>query len=258
MSLVRAALRISAYYALRDATLVGENVRDSDIGSIEVSGDGSVRSDEEKPFILIYTDDSTTESAAVRNPMMNGSVDFIAEFGVTQTMTETNKAGESSLQGVGLAATDANLELMIDLVARQIGVALTGDGLWAQLWLRLHDGIERIDRRRAGTDEDGVRLAAGQLRYKLKAISDPVWGADQTKGVWHDFLAALAVEDAPKATALRAFLGPVGPLTSADVERQGRGNTLAEREALGYGETHPGSESQTIGDSLIVLEQTDG
>lgn len=60
MSLIRIAARMAAVRALRGRTLVGDNVLDSQIGALDVGADGELRTEEDKPFISVYTHGKTT------------------------------------------------------------------------------------------------------------------------------------------------------------------------------------------------------
>lgn len=255
MSLARFALRTSALHALRDATLVGDNVRDSDITAIDVSSDGALRTDEDRPFILIYTDDGTAEDADLRDLRENGLTDFVCEFGIASAMTSTNEQGETTIVGVNVPGTDANFEMTLDIIDRQIVAALTGPAPWADLWRRLSRKVTRIERRRAASAEDGTRVAARQLRIRLDAIPDPAWGQPLAPtSVWLSFADALADADPDAAAVLGAFLGDQDPALTADLIRRARGHTFGEARHLGYGPFHAGGVAFRIAAPEIAAD----
>ena len=82
MSLCRVALRISAVEAIKGRTLVGGNVLDTPNGALDIQADGSLRTDEEKPFIAVYTDQGKAEGVTGRSLVENGLCDVVFETGV--------------------------------------------------------------------------------------------------------------------------------------------------------------------------------
>lgn len=254
MSLARFALRTCAVRALTGATLVGDNVRDSDFGAIDVAADGSIRSDQDRPFVLVYTDDSTAEDTATRDLRQNGHLDLVVESGVANPLVETDETtGESRIVGINLPDTDAARELTLDLIDRQVTVALTGPDTWAELWQRLHNRVLRIDRRRAASTEGGVRLAARQLRIRLDVLADPAWGQPLVAGnPWADFVAALIATDPALGAVAATFLGPQGPAVTTETIRRAMGHTGREARALGYGPFHPGGVTWLVEEPIVT------
>lgn len=180
MSLTRIAARLAAVYALRGKTLVGDNVLDSQIGALDVTADGELRTDEEKPFISVYADAAKSEENVLRSWADNGATDFLFEMGVTAAHTEFNdETGETTLVGIGIPATDAAFEFLLDVVARQIGDTLSDpENEWAEIFRKLHRGNARIERARTSGDGSGIRLAAQQIRLTVELVADPVRGVD--------------------------------------------------------------------------------
>ena len=249
MSFARFALRTCAFHAIREAqTLVGANVRDSEINALDVTADGSLRTDEDRPFIVLYTDDGTAKEADLRDLRQNGLVDFVVEFGVASPMTAHDEAtGESKIIGLNVPATDAAFEMTLDLVDRQVVAALTAPGPWAELWRRLSSSVTQIQRKRAASADDGTRIAARQLRIRLEVIPDPVWGQPlAAASVWQAFVDAITTEDPDLGAVATAFLGPVATSVTADLIRRSRGHTEPEARALRYGSLYPGGVAWTI------------
>lgn len=180
MSLMRIAARIAAVQALKGKTLVGDNVLDSQIGALDVAADGTLRSEEESPFITVYTDAGKSENNRLRSWVDNGATEFLFEMGITAAHFETDPdTGESVLVGFGLPSTDANFEFSMDLVARQIGDALTDpDNEWADIFRGMHMGNMSVERARASNDSGGVRLAAQQIKLTVDLFVDPARGTE--------------------------------------------------------------------------------
>lgn len=180
MSLTRIAARIAAVYALRGKTLVGDNVLDSQIGALDITADGELRTDEEKPFISVYADAAKSDDNVLRSWTDNGATDFLFEMGVTAAHTEMDEeTGATTLIGVGIPATDAAFEFLLDVVARQIGDTLSDpENEWAEIFRKFHRGNARIERARTSGDGSGIRLAAQQIRLTVDLVADPVRGVE--------------------------------------------------------------------------------
>lgn len=176
--LARLAIRLATVEALKGATFVGDNVLDSQIGALDVAADGSIRSDQEKPFLSVYTDASKIEDdLALRTLHRCGQIDLTIEAGVTAAMVETDAdTGESQIVGIGIPATDPAMEMFLDCVDRQVVNALTDPAnAWAELWRGLSSSIVKIERKRT-SDAAGTRIAAHQTVITLDLLPDPVFG----------------------------------------------------------------------------------
>lgn len=180
MSLCRIAARIAAVQALRGRTLVGDNVLDSQIGALDVAADGSLRTDEDRPFISVYADAAKSDDNVLRSWVDNGATEFLFEMGITAAHTEMDEeTGETTLLGVGIPATDANFEFTLDVVARQVGDTLTDpENEWAEIFRKFLRGIDRIERARTSGDGSGIRLAAQQIKVTADLIADPIRGTE--------------------------------------------------------------------------------
>ena len=177
MSLCRIAARIAAVQALKGRTLVGDNVLDSQIGALEVDADGSLRTDEDRPFISVYTDAAKSKDNVLRAWIDNGETEFLFEMGVTASHVETNPETGESIVYPGIPGTDAAFEFLLDVVARQIGDTLTDpENEWAEIFRSFFWSIERIERARTSGDSGGVRLAAQQIKVTTKLFADPIKG----------------------------------------------------------------------------------
>lgn len=252
MSLARFALRIATVEALRGRTMVGDNVRDSDMSAIDIAADGSLRTDEDRLFVLVYTDDGRSTETPLRDLHSNGEVDLAFEFGVATPMTTTDpETGESVIAGTTVPATDAALEMVLDIIDRQISSALAGEGKWSTIWKRLSSGVVKVERRRAVNAEQGVRFAARQVLVTVSLKPDPVMGAP-LGGVWQEFATALSDDRPDLAPVVADMLGAETPALTIQQMRERFGHTPRESTALGYGPYYPG------GEAYVIREPIDG
>ena len=232
MSLCRLALRHCAVKALTGQTIVGANVTDSDFTALDLTPDGQLSTERDRPFVLVYTDESRATETDIRSLRQNGELDFVIEYGVASAMTVIDEeTGESVIDGMNIPPTDANLEAALDLMDRQVMSVLAGADGWAELWRGLSDGVTKIERRRRASSDEGVRIAARQTRITLTAKPDPVPGqALAATSIWARFRAALD-DDAVRAM-VDAMLGEAQPEWKAVIA--GRGMTAGEAKALGF------------------------
>lgn len=234
--LARIALRIATIEALKGNTLVGDNVLDSQIGALEVAADGSFRTDQEAPFISIYTDGSKASSGIdLRSLHKSGMTELTIEAGITAAMTQTDpKTGVSTIVGIGLPATDPAMEFLLDCVGRQISTALS-DPLneWAEIWRGLSSGIQAIERKRASDAESGVRIAAHQLVISQDLLPDPMFGvAFADTSIWAKFFAKMTADAHPYLPVLQSLLGSPDDVLNSEAQRRRFGLTLDEARAL--------------------------
>jgi hypothetical protein len=181
MSLNRIAARLAAVMALREAhTLVGDNVVDSQIGAIDVDADGNVKTDEDKPFIAVYTDGARASGdiSGLRALVPNGETEFLFEAGISQPMLYRDPDTEEVVAYPGIPATDDAYEFYLDVVARQIGDALTDpENGWAEIFRSFVNSYESIDRVRTSAEQKGAKLAATQIKIVANLFADPTRGA---------------------------------------------------------------------------------
>jgi len=179
MSVHRIAARIAAVEALKGRTMVGNNVLDSRIGAFDVTSDGALRTEEEKLFIVVYTDAGQVkgEDLVQRGLVPNGVTEFLFEAGVATTQTVVDDDGNSVLAPVDIPGTDDVFELYLDAVLRQVSDALTDPtNEWAEIFRKFVDRFESVDRLRTSGDNNGVRLAAHQMKVVASLRTDPVRG----------------------------------------------------------------------------------
>lgn len=238
MSLVRIAIRIAAVEALKGKTLVGDNVLDSEIGVIDVNADGGINIEEKKPFIAVYSDTSVVLGSdnELRSLTNNGTIDLMFEAGVTSGMVERDENGDASLIGFDFPDTDRAIERQLDMIVRQMFVALTDPyNDWAQIFKNLSFKFSEVRRGRISTESGGLRRAAQQVSIKVDLVADPVWGGalKPISGLGR-FLAKLessASEEYQKlAQVMRQQLGD--PTDEAEGNQRRYGMTLDEMNAM--------------------------
>lgn len=216
MSLTMMALRICAVEALKAAnTLVGGNVLDSQISAFDLTADGAMRSDQQKPFIAVYTDAAKAQDIARSGPRDNGRVDILFNCGVSATMALTDKdTGDAEIVS-GVPATDAHFEAVLDVLDVEIARALVDpDNPWAQVFggfIQTYVGKEML---RSSSSMEKVRIAAGQVKLTVDVFADPA--KDQVlpeTGIWRRFLAQMEADNHVQQAMFQRLLsdGVAGP-----------------------------------------------
>jgi len=235
MSLVRIAVRIAAVEALKGRTLVGDNVLDSEIGSLDIGADGLLRSAEDRPYIAVYTDSAKAQAGIdLRAFVQNGETEILFESSISTAMTETANDGTSTLIGIGTPATDRGFEFHLDMLARQIGDALTDPANeWGQVFLSLIQGFNLVERSRISSVE-GTRMAGHQLKLTVSLIADPVRGELRPTSAFAKFLAKAAeLQDEEKVEFIEAICSQLAGDEFSWVASQRRyGMTAGEMSAL--------------------------
>lgn len=256
MSLTRIAARIAAVQALKGKTLVGDNVLDSQIGALDVGADGSVRTDQEKPFISVYTDGATTKDAdnRLRTMSVNGATTFLFEAGITAAHVETDPETGVSQVYDGIPATDRAFEFYLDLVARQIADALTDPANeWAGLFRDLCMRFEVVERARTSGDGSGVRLAAQQIKIVADLVADPVVGTLKEGSPMARFFAKAATLEDPVVTAQVALMQAQlsGDEHSWQTALRRYGLTYGEGDAMLITHLHDFGDTPLISDTEV-------
>lgn len=194
--LTRIALRVAVQEALRGATLAGDNVLDSQFTALDLGADGALRIDQDRPFISVYTDGGRVGAGNGFLSLFGDdpNVELVIEAGISAAMLELDReTGVTNIIGVGLPDTDANMELTLDLMMRQVADALVApDNLWADLARELMGNVSSIERSRIGQKQNGTRVAAQEVRISAGLLADPVKGATLAGSTYAKFLAALA------------------------------------------------------------------
>jgi hypothetical protein len=233
MSLTMMALRIAAVEALKlGGTLVGTNVLDSQISAIDQTADGDLQTDQQRPFIAVYSDASKATDLGATGLRANGHVELTFNCGVSVTMGQTNKDTGVTEIIEGLPSTDAQFEAILDVVGCQICRVLTDpDNPWAQVFGNLCTLVSK-SQVRSGSAADGVRLACGQIKLTVDAYADPplgqVFAADSH---WLNFLALMAQNDVAQAGLFELMLGQASTATDQTYEAL-TGMTTRDASAL--------------------------
>lgn len=199
MSLSRLAIRLATVKALAGRTLAGDAVSDSEVAPIDVTA-----ADRRHPFIAVYCDDG--EGQGIGRDIQSGGIFSLAiEIGVTSRMKYRLESGaEEHLEA--LVPSDALMEMTLDLIARQIAVALAEPGnAWADLWRRLVTKVGRVRTRRGASADKLLRFAGRQLEIDVHPLADPPCGKAPA-GVWADLLALIEADADP---AFRGLAAPI-------------------------------------------------
>ncbi len=216
--LARLALRLAAIAALKGATQVGDNVLDSAMGALDVAADGTLRTDEDRPFVSVYVDGSRIGDGPVPEGLDQralhrcGATEMTIETGISAAMSVVDEATGESVVLPGIPDTDAAFELYLDALDRQVVEALTDPvSPWAEIWRKLSSRILKIERRRVANAMTGQRLAAHQIVITLDLLPDPVRGEEvRETSVWATLLARMESDGHPWLEAVRTMIGAPG------------------------------------------------
>lgn len=256
--LARIALRMATIAALKGKTLVDGNVLDSEITALDADADGNLTTDQQKPFITVYTNGGTDEAsrlADARGLHRSGRTELVIEMAVAATMIYRNDAGDKEV-AAGIPATDDAFEFLLDVLGRQVANALSDPrDPWAEIWRGLSSSVVKIERKRT-SDATGTRIAAHQTVITLDLLPDPVFGEPVAEtSIWARFFDKLAeptvanpghdpddpdsglalIVDpaiAAKAVMLQSLIGDTSGALMHEAQRRRFGLTLDEARAL--------------------------
>lgn len=245
--LARLAIRLATVEALKGNTFVGTNVLDSQISALDIAADEGLRTDQDRPFIAVYVDNSRIEGAlAAREMHKSGVTDLVIEAGIAATMTETDQeTGESEIIGIGIPATDRAMEFFLDSIGRQIVNALSDPrDDWAEIWRGLSASIVKIERKRT-SDATGTRIAAHQLVITLDLLPDPVFGEPVAPtSIWARLFARMDAAEHPYLATMQALVGSPDGILDHEAQRRRFGLTLDEARALFDISVQPGEATE--------------
>jgi hypothetical protein len=185
MSIIRPILRMCVVAALRERTLAERRVFDSD--NTPLADALAQEPEQAKPYITVYTDEDSRPGVSGRDIYAaERNLSLVLEIGAASAVV-TERDGVI----LQIPATDAGLELSVDIVESQALAALVGDpqSRWGELFRRLVLRIERVQGQRGGSAERGSRWAARQIILTCDVIADTPPGVPQP-AVVRDFLAA--------------------------------------------------------------------
>lgn len=262
MSLVRAAFRIAAVEALKGRTIFGDNVLDSQAAALDAKADGSLVTDQAKPFIAVYLYDAKHERGLgeLRSLFANGQCRIAFEIGIAATMTSRNDNGENEVIS-GFAVTDEETEFLLDMVGREVRVALSDpDNAWADVARGLAGSLDAMDLATTRHAE-GQRLAGHQLMFTASLADDPVPGeAVDPDAPFGRFLALMDASDDPVRSAqvemMRGMIATDGA-PSWKILQQRMGMTADELLSLGRGPI-PQDEDGETPEGVSVTVDVDG
>ncbi|MBB3996882.1 hypothetical protein [Aureimonas pseudogalii] len=249
MSIARIALRIAAVEAIKGRTDVGTNVLDSPNGALDIQANGELRTEEDKPFVSVFTDEGVAESISGRGLLENGVCVLVIEAGISVAMTQTNDLGESVL-AIGVPASDRGFEFTLGLLHRQVCDALMDpDNPWGEIWRGLANRIIKIEVGSKRTSTDGQRLAGHQARIWVDLVNDPARGEpiDPAAPIGQ-FLTALAASEDPDN---RVFAAKLRQVVGGDVDLDWKahqrryGMTRAALLAIGLGPVEQDEDRST-------------
>lgn len=166
MSILRPIVRACAVGALRDRTWAESRVFDSDMTPLADAVLGRAAS----PYIVVYTD--TDDFMPTGAEVYDGearSLSLVLEIGVASAIE--NDEGAKILQ---FAATDEGMELAVDVTTWQATAALWGDpySQYGDLLKRIAYRLRRVQQRRGGQAQGGIRFAARRVTYVVSTIDD--------------------------------------------------------------------------------------
>lgn len=233
----RIALRIATVRALRGKTYAQDKVFDSVNAAID-----DVAAEHPTPVIAVYTDGAhyspggkSLYAVGGDGRVGSGQQTLTIEIALTQRMVVPTEDGQSQEVVLPLFL-DPALELMLDLIERQVADALMSpaeDDVWADMWNRLALGVDRSSER-GMSQRDGVRFAGRQITLGISLPTDPIPG--MVNPLWDHFMTLVAGEPdlaviVPMLTRARGGTAP-----EPGAVRQFFGLTVAENAALGLAE----------------------
>lgn len=190
MSLTRLAVRVATVQAILGRTYAGPAVHDSAIPAIDV-----LAKEQLFPFIAVYTDDSDFTAVEGRGLMSStGKFSLVMEMGISAQMQFEVEGGRVQ-EAPGKPPTDAQMELLLDMMERQIKIALMDDGNpWGEMWRRLISSVHTIKSMRGADSLNGVRFAGRQLVIECEPYAEPPCGGVVGR-LYTDFLAMLRANE---------------------------------------------------------------
>jgi len=221
MSLARLALRLSTVKALINRTLAEDRVRDSEIGPLDEG-----EREEPAPIISVYTDAATLEVARRDLLSQRGVHQLVIETAITTRMK--NKAGWQ------IPLTDAGMEMSLEVINRQITIALMDPASeWAEIWRRFAfiNGETKLET--GASAKSGVRYAGHRFMVPVELVKDPVPGEPLSE-LWETFFAKAETEAdlAPTVQMMRDLAAGSQNFNAWQGLRAAYGITSLEAKAL--------------------------
>lgn len=184
MNLTAFALRCAAVRMLRGATLAGDRVYDSAILPLDLT------KEEAKPTITIAVDEGESKPEGRDVLGAEQQLELVIELVCASAVTVGGGKGEKTVC-VELHHTDQGLELILNLMARQIDRAMLTNSPWSDVFKSFVTGIRKITYRRGAGAENGARFAAHQWVYSCSVVAEPSFDSVPPNGHWSRLLSAM-------------------------------------------------------------------
>lgn len=182
MSLVAYAIRTTLWRALLGKTYAQDRVYDSQVAPI----DETVQ-DQPEPFIIIATDDETSDVSGHDYLGASRDLDVVIEIALA---SELRRDG-----GINIPHTDEGLEMALNYMSRQVMRVLQADeDPWAELFRTFALSTKKMAMRRGASVEKGVRFAARQIVLSVAPLHEPEFGRAPS-GAWAELIAAMRTDD---------------------------------------------------------------
>lgn len=177
MSLVALAMRLTLCEALAGKTLADDAVYDSNVADL----DRLIEKDKTRLLITVATDEQEGTFDGLAYDIANRKLDLVIEIAAAQGVSvEIEAAGDDPPEEAVMAeikASDAGLEMTVDLIARQImAIIQAGDG-WADLFRDVAGKPVKFTSKRGAGWEKGPRFAARQIVITYEPLFEPTLGA---------------------------------------------------------------------------------
>lgn len=243
MSLASLALRIAVVEALKDATLAGGRIADSEIDEL-----GSLISSEPAPIVVVSIDDADGERDKAGLALLDADdqVGLLFEVAVASKVSVTARDEEGSEEAIVIEPSSMGLEASLDFLWRQICRALLtpGAGPWSDLVRRLIMRTVRFQRKRGG-DARGVRFASRYYLVTVELVSDPDFGVAAGE-LWDDLIVAMEAEPhlAGLARIIRAEIERPDGIARWRADQARLGLPEAEVRGLGIAPAYDGSPEE--------------
>lgn len=257
MSIARLILRMITKKALEGQTQAEDRVKDSSIADLNAA-----LAEAPKPIILVYTDDSQFVPEGRELTGGQGSqtlVLLISNAGyVAVPRDDPNEPEEKAFV---FPVTDANLELSLDLLERQIQIALSDpENPWADLWNKIVTKVGKWSSTRGQGDKKGTRFAARQILIEVETLHDPLPGTE-IEAVWREIIDQIIADENPAfaelGEILEAFM--VGkPWELPRRHAQELGLPYSSLAGIGLDALEVGPDGKPLPEEIVDIEIIDG
>jgi len=194
---------MAATRALMGATIAGERIFDSAILAID-----QIAQNQPLPFVTVSSEDEDAKPSGTDIWSGDGTIDLVIEVGISKAVQLEDNQGAALL----FETTDANLELTLGVLMRQITAALfgRGGGKWGDAFRSFVSAVETISVKRGVPIEGGTRFAARQAVIRIRTIADPPFGPVIAGTPFDKFFAAADADtDATVKRAADALRGAI-------------------------------------------------